>query len=139
MKTPLPNEMLETIAAYIAENTVLLELIYKHSNEDHETDCAMACLIRSMKKTLDTTNEYIKSLSDSPAPPQREHGESDISDEIFHATVTARKLEELAHIYNEVYFTDGDNGKPAMYMASAIFDYAIKVSSELKSIEAKLN
>ncbi|HBT6190332.1 TPA: hypothetical protein MCT25_002856 [Klebsiella pneumoniae] len=92
-----------------------------------------------MKKTLDTTNEYIKSLSDSPAPPQREHGESDISDEIFHATVTARKLEELAHIYNEVYFTDGDNGKPAMYMASAIFDYAIKVSSELKSIEAKLN
>ncbi|MFV5076178.1 hypothetical protein ACJ42O_005980 [Klebsiella pneumoniae] len=137
MKTPLPIEMLETIAADIAENTVLLELIYKHSSEDHETDCAMACLIRSMKKTLDTTNEYIKSLSESP--PQREHGESDISDEIFHATVTARKLEELAHIYNEVYFTDGDNGKPAMYMASAIFDYAIKVSSELKSIEAKLN
>ena len=72
-------------------------------------------------------------------PPQREHGESDISDEIFHATVTARKLEELAHVYNEVYFSDEDNGKPAMYMASAIFDYAIKVSSELKSIEAKLN
>lgn len=66
MKTPLPIEMLETIAADIAENTVLLELIYKHSNEDRETDCAMACLIRSMKKTLDTTNEYIKSLSDSP-------------------------------------------------------------------------
>jgi hypothetical protein len=60
--------MLEIVAADIAENTVLLELIYKHSNEDHETDCAMACLIRSMKKTLDTTNEYIKSLSDSPAP-----------------------------------------------------------------------
>lgn len=92
-----PIQMLEIVAADIAENTVLLELIYKHSNEDHETDCAMACLIRSMKKTLDTTNEYIKSLSDSPAPPQREHGESDISDEIFHATVTARKLEELAH------------------------------------------
>lgn len=69
MKTPLPIGMLETIAADIAENTVLLELIYKHSNEDHETDCAMACLIRSMKKTLDTTNEYIKSLSESPAPP----------------------------------------------------------------------
>ncbi|MBM5556153.1 hypothetical protein ELP33_18105 [Klebsiella quasipneumoniae] len=92
-----------------------------------------------MKKTLDTTNEYIKSLSDAPAPPQREHGESDITDDIFHATITARKLEELAHVYNEVYFTDGDNGKPAMYMASAIFDYAIKVCSELKNIEAKLN
>ncbi|WP_334650345.1 hypothetical protein [Klebsiella pneumoniae] len=137
MKTPSPVGMLETISADIAENTVLLELIYKHSNEDHETDCAMACLIRSMKKTLDTTNEYIKLLSESP--PQREHGESDISDEIFHATVTARKLEDLAHIYNEVYFTDSDNGKPVMYMASTIFDYTIKVSSELKSIEAKLN
>lgn len=68
MKTPLPIEMLETIAADIAENTVLLELIYKHSNEDHETDCAMAFLIRSMKKTLDTLNEYIKSLS---APPPK--------------------------------------------------------------------
>ena len=136
MKTPLPIEMLETIAADIAENTVLLELIYKHSNEDHETDCAMACLIRSMKKTLDTLNEYIKSLS---APHQREHGESDISDEIFHATITARKLEELAHIYNEFYFTDCDNGKPAMYMAAVIFDYAIKVCSELKNIEAKQN
>lgn len=63
-----PIQMLEIVAADIAENTVLLELIYKHSNEDHETDCAMACLIRSMKKTTDTTNEYIKSLSDSPAP-----------------------------------------------------------------------
>lgn len=69
MKTPSLVGMLETIAADIAENTVLLELIYKHSNENHETDCAMACLIRSMKKTLDTTNEYIKSLSESPAPP----------------------------------------------------------------------
>ncbi|HBY4567687.1 TPA: hypothetical protein MIU71_10170 [Klebsiella pneumoniae] len=66
-----PIQMLEIVAADIAENTVLLELIYKHSNEDHETDCAMACLIRSMKKTLDTTNEYIKSLSDSPAPPPK--------------------------------------------------------------------
>jgi hypothetical protein len=37
------------------------------------------------------------------------------------------------------FTSDEDNGKPAMYMASAIFDYAIKVSSELKSIEAKLN
>lgn len=50
MKTPSPVGMLEAVAADIAENTVLLELIYKHSNEDHETDCAMACLICSMKK-----------------------------------------------------------------------------------------
>lgn len=72
-------------------------------------------------------------------PPQREENETDISDDVFHATITARKLEELAHVYNEAYFTDEDNGKPAMYMAAAIFDYAIKVCSELKSIEAKLS
>ena len=137
MNTPV--QMLETIAADIIENTVLLETIYKNSSEDHETDCAMACLIRSMRKTLDNANEYIKTLSDVSAPPQRDESGADIVDDVFHATITARKLEELAHVYNEVYFTDGDNGKPAMYMASAIFDYAIKVCSELKNIEAKLN
>lgn len=137
MNTPV--QMLETISADIIENTVLLETIYKNSSEDHETDCAIACLIRSMKKTLDTANEYIKTLSDVSAPPLRDESGADIVDDVFHATITARKLEELAHVYNEVYFTDEDNGKPAMYMASAIFDYAIKVCSELKNIEAKLN
>ncbi|KLU51942.1 hypothetical protein EDF73_112177 [Raoultella sp. BIGb0138] len=138
MNTPV--QMLETISADIIENTVLLETIYKNSSEDHETDCAIACLIRSMKKTLDTANEYINTLSDvSAPPPQRDESGADIVDDVFHATITARKLEELAHIYNEAYFTDEDNGKPAMYMASVIFDYAIKVCSELKNIEAKLN
>lgn len=137
MNTPV--QMLETISADIIENTVLLETIYKNSSEDHETDCAIACLIRSMKKTLDTANEYINTLSDVSAPPQRDEIGADIVDDVFHATITARKLEELAHIYNEAYFTDEDNGKPAMYMASVIFDYAIKVCSELKNIEAKLN
>lgn len=61
-----PIQMLETVSADIIENKVLLEIIYKNSNEDHETDCAMACLIRSMQKTLDTTNEFIKTLSESP-------------------------------------------------------------------------
>ncbi|MEX0519542.1 hypothetical protein AB3X26_23570 [Raoultella planticola] len=137
MNTPV--QMLETISADIIENTVLLETIYKNSSEDHETDCAIACLIRSMKKTLDTANEYINTLSDVSAPPQRDESGADMVDDVFHATITARKLEELAHIYNEAYFTDEDNGKPAMYMASVIFDYAIKVCSELKNIEAKLN
>ena len=72
-------------------------------------------------------------------PPQQEKDERDIADDVFHATITARKLEDLAHVYNEVYFTDEDNGNPAMYMAAAIFDYAREVCSELKSIEAKLN
>lgn len=134
MKTPV--QMLDTVASDTIESIVLLEVIYKNSSENYETDCAMACLIRSMQKTVDNINEYIQELGSPPPPAGR--GESDIADDVFHATITARKLEELAHVYNEVYFTDKDNGKPAMYMASAIFDYAIKVCSELKSIEAKL-
>ncbi|HDY3609430.1 TPA: hypothetical protein RQ360_006348 [Klebsiella michiganensis] len=71
--------------------------------------------------------------------PQQEKGGTDIADDVFYATIAARKLKELAHVYNETYFTDEDNGKPAMYIASAILDYAVKVSSELKNIEAKLS
>ena len=67
MKTPV--QMFEAVASDIIENTVLLEVIYKQSNENYETDCAMACLIRSMQKTIDNMNEYIKALSDVPAPP----------------------------------------------------------------------
>lgn len=135
MKTPV--QMLEAVASDVIENTVLLEVIYKNSSENYETDCAIACLIRSMQKTVDNMNEFIQELGS--VSTQHEKSEGDIADDVFHATITARKLEELAHVYNEVYFTDEDNGKAAMYMASAIFDYAIKVSSELKNIEAKLN
>lgn len=67
MKTPV--QMLETVAAEIIENTVLLEIIYKNSNEDHEIDCAMACLIRSMQKTVDNLNEYIQELGNVSTPP----------------------------------------------------------------------
>lgn len=67
MKTPV--QMLETVAVEIIENTVLLEIIYKNSNEDQEIDCAIACLIRSMQKTLDITNEYIKAYDKASAPP----------------------------------------------------------------------
>lgn len=136
MKTPV--QMLEAVASDVIENTVLLEVIYKNSSENYETDCAIACLIRSMQKTVDNMNEFIQELG-SASTPHQEKSEGDIADDVFHATITARKLEELAHVYNEVYFTDEDNEKPAMYMASAIFDYAIKVCSELKNIEAKLN
>lgn len=62
MKTPI--NMLEIAAANIIENTSLLELIYRNSNEDPETDNATACLIRSMQKTLDDINEYIEMSND---------------------------------------------------------------------------
>ncbi|CAA0273442.1 MULTISPECIES: hypothetical protein [Klebsiella] len=136
MKTPL--QMLIDIASEMTDAAITLELIYRNTDNTCETDSGITCVVRSLLRTNDKAQEYIEQLSDASAP-QQEKGERDIADDVFHATITARKLEELAHVFNEVYFTDKDNGKPAMYMASAIFDYAIKVCSELKSIEAKLN
>lgn len=39
MKTPI--QMLEVFVSDIIENTVLLEEIYKKSNENYETDCSI--------------------------------------------------------------------------------------------------
>ncbi|HID1020783.1 hypothetical protein [Klebsiella michiganensis] len=136
MKTPL--QMLIDIASEMTDAAITLELIYRNTDNTCETDSGITCVVRSLLRTNDKAQEYIEQLSDASAP-QQEKGERDIADDVFHATITARKLEDLAHVYTEAYFSDKDNGKPAMYMASAIFDYAIKVSSELKSIEAKLN
>lgn len=60
MKAPV--EMLESVAAYIVENTSLLEIIYRNYEFPPEADNAIACLIRSMQKTLDGVNEYISQL-----------------------------------------------------------------------------
>ncbi|EBW8074701.1 hypothetical protein AUB33_09540 [Salmonella enterica subsp. enterica serovar Hadar] len=57
MKTPV--EILESIAADIVENTSLLEVIYRINELPPEADNAIACLIRSMQKTLDGVNEYV--------------------------------------------------------------------------------
>jgi tRNA C32,U32 (ribose-2'-O)-methylase TrmJ len=62
--------MLEAVASDVIENTVLLEVIYKNSSENYETDCAIACLIRSMQKTVDNLNEYIQELG-NVSPPSR--------------------------------------------------------------------
>ncbi|WP_256682240.1 hypothetical protein [Klebsiella michiganensis] len=137
MKTPL--QMLIDIASEMTDAAITLELIYRNTDNTCETDSGITCVVRSLLRTNDKAQEYIEQLSDASAPPQQEKGERDIADDVFHATITARKLEELAHVYTEAYFSDKDNGKPALYMASTIFDYAIKVCSELKSIEEKLN
>lgn len=60
MKTPV--EILESIAADIVENTSLLETIYHINELPPEADNAIACLIRSMQKTLDGVNEYVTML-----------------------------------------------------------------------------
>lgn len=64
---------------------------------------------------------------------------SDIADDVFDAIITARKLEEVAHVFSEAYLSDKDNDDPKLYMAAIIYDYAHKVCGELKNIEVKLS
>lgn len=72
------------------------------------------------------------------SPPPRGNND-DIADDVFYATLGAAKLRELAHVYNESYFSGKDSDDADCLMASLIFDNAIKVHDLLKSIEVKLN
>ncbi|MBA6167451.1 MULTISPECIES: hypothetical protein [Klebsiella pneumoniae complex] len=136
MKTPI--QMLEVFVSDIIENTVLLEEIYKKSNENYETDCSINSLIRSMKKTVDNMNEYVKTHSNTTKPCKSVVVEIDLADDIFDAVLTAKKLEAVAQTYSESFFTDEDNDNPACHMSAVIFDYARELCTELKAIENKL-
>lgn len=136
MKTPI--QMLEVFVSDIIENTVLLEEIYKKSNENYETDCSINSLIRSMQKTVDNMNEYVKTHSNSAKPCKSVVVEIGLADDIFDAILTAKKLEAVAQTYSESFFTYEDNDNPACHMSAVIFDYARELCTELKAIENKL-
>lgn len=58
MKTPL--DMMEDISAQLIENASLLETIYKNTDPESETDCALACLIRALRATSNKATEHIE-------------------------------------------------------------------------------
>ncbi|HAF5880837.1 TPA: helix-turn-helix domain-containing protein [Salmonella enterica] len=60
MKNPI--RMLEDIAAQVAEGKTLLENIYRESSEDEKSDCLIACLLRSLEKTVDNAHKYVDNL-----------------------------------------------------------------------------
>ncbi|EIQ74994.1 hypothetical protein I5415_03325 [Citrobacter sp. FDAARGOS_156] len=138
MKTPV--EILESVAADIVENTSLLEVIYRINELPPEADNAIACLIRSMQKTLDGVNEYVSMLPTTTRSDEAKDriNFDDINDDVFNVAITVNQLNELAHIYNESYFTDKDSDDPKCLMSATIYDYARKVKDELKIIESKL-
>ncbi|MFZ4170933.1 hypothetical protein ACEV60_20075 [Enterobacter ludwigii] len=70
MKTPI--DMLHEILAQVSEGNTLLEMIYKNTQEmNEETDCAIACLIRSFDKTREMTCAYIEELARNSPPPKK--------------------------------------------------------------------
>ena len=119
--------MLEVFVSDIIENTVLLEEIYKKSNENYE-----------MQKTVDNMNGYIKSHINSVKPCIPVAARNDLADDIFDVILTAKKLEALAQTYSESFFTDEDNDNPACHMSAVIFDYARELCTDLKAIENKI-
>lgn len=70
--------MIELINAEIIEATTLLETIYKNTNENPETDCAIGCLLRSLYFTRDKANQFVISLSDDSIATSKVTG--DIND-----------------------------------------------------------
>lgn len=141
MKTPL--DMLNDIVTQINEGNTLLEMIYKNTEEmNGETDCGLACLIRSFDKTRETAYAYIDELmknKSEASPPPPSGNSSDIADDVFYATVSAAKLREVAHMYSESYFSDKGSDDPKCLMAAVLYDNAIKTHEILKNIEAKLS
>lgn len=136
MKTPI--EMLNDIVTQVSEGNTLLEMIYKNTEEmSEQTDCALACLIRSLNNTRAEAYRYIEELAKCPVASKK--NDDDIADDVFYATVSAAKLRELAHIYNESYFAGKDSDDADCLMAALIFDNAIKVQDLLKTIEAKVS
>ena len=61
-KAKTPNQMIEELSAEIIESTSLLEIIYKNSDEQPETDCAIACLLRSLYMTKEKADLFVKNL-----------------------------------------------------------------------------
>ncbi|ENU2133163.1 hypothetical protein ACE60T_003451 [Salmonella enterica] len=135
MKTPV--EMLIDIASGMTDAAITLELIYKSTGNGCEIDSGISCVVRSLLSTNEKAQAYIEQLSD--VAPQQEKGESNIADDVFNAVVAAEKLDQLAHIYTESYFTDKDSDSPGCLMSAVIYDYARKVKNELKEIESKLS
>ncbi|MFV0568509.1 MAG: helix-turn-helix domain-containing protein [Citrobacter portucalensis] len=98
MKTPL--DMFHDIVAQISEGNTLLEMIYKNSEEmNEETDCGLACLIRSFNKTRETAYAYIEELAKTSQPTPANlysHMETIIrSMDDFRASITAPKTPML--------------------------------------------
>lgn len=58
-----PIQMIEVLCAEIIESTTLLEIIYRNSDENPQTDCAIACLLRSLYKTKEKADYFVDKLN----------------------------------------------------------------------------
>ncbi|MCE2003117.1 hypothetical protein [Enterobacter asburiae] len=129
-QTKTPASMLEDVLAEVDEARTLLSTIMRNSPDDEKTDSALACLIRSLERTLQTGYEYI---DNSPAPLAATI--NDISD----AVLATKKLEALIQITHESFVSTKNEDEHLSLMLSSIWDYANEVGNELRSVQQKLS
>ncbi|MGX5056019.1 hypothetical protein ACWKX9_20495 [Enterobacter asburiae] len=130
-QTKTPTSILEDVLTEVDEARTLLSTIMRNSPDDEKTDSALACLIRSLERTLQTGYEYI---DNSPSHPLVETV-NDISD----AVLTAKKLEALIQITHESFVSTKNEDEHLSLMLSSIWDYANEVGNELRLVQQKLS
>ncbi|HBQ8141539.1 TPA: hypothetical protein L8T44_004552 [Klebsiella pneumoniae] len=67
MKTP--KQMLEEITGEMMDAGILLEILYKNTDNSPDTDAGISCVVRSLLNTNEKAQAYIERLSDVSAPP----------------------------------------------------------------------
>lgn len=124
MKTPV--EILESVAADIMENTSLLEIIYRINKLPLEADNSIACLIRSMQKTLDGVNEYVTMLPRKAIPAASANNSS-----------TGERKELTSGVLNS-WATEAGNCKMAVFNAMNCIPQELSAIGTLTIVFEKL-
>ncbi|STS78652.1 Uncharacterised protein [Klebsiella pneumoniae] len=101
MKTPI--QMLEVFVSDIIETLFFWRRSIKKVTRITKQIVSINSLIRSMQKTVDNMNGYIKSHINSVKPCIPVAARNDLADDIFDVILTAKKLEALAQTYSESF------------------------------------
>lgn len=147
MKTPL--NMLEEVSAEFTENTSLLEMIIRDAPDLGETDNALACLVRAMKKTTEKTQAYIESnycqTNTTDASTVNQHTDAitevnmDFADAVDGAMLNIKKILIVGSRYSAAMFADKDEGEDEYCLIiRTLIDFAGAAHSKLKTARAEL-
>ncbi|EAQ6130887.1 hypothetical protein AXA88_19320 [Salmonella enterica] len=138
MKTPL--NILEEVSAEFTESTSLLEMIIRNAPDMGETDNALACLVRSMKKTTEKTQTYIEShyCRDNNTADVTEVN-MDVADAIDGAMLNINKALIVGSRYYDAVFADKDESENEYCLIiRTLIDFAGAAHSKLKTARTEL-
>ncbi|EOC3267763.1 hypothetical protein ACI258_002833 [Salmonella enterica subsp. enterica serovar Montevideo] len=138
MKTLL--NMLEEVSAEFTESTSLLEMIIRNAPDMGETDNALACLVRSMKKTTEKTQAYIENhyRRDNNTADVTEVN-IDVADAVDGAMLNINKILIVGSRYSDAMFADKDESNDEhCLIIRTLIDFAREAHKKLKTAESEL-